>query len=391
MDNDNLEDSKGLIDPDITHPDLPAKFPGIDLKSEQPHHHQVVKVIEESDDEQVYAAQRNSSLDDLPYKTTGVSTAVDEVQIDQWNDLPDDDIYHDMTTHPTLVVPPTHINTTNTDDENNIPDDKSLDADIAEMEEAILGSTTIDGCRHSTGNRTPTCFTKVSFDNKSYSDGQYKNGTVHITVDLGHDTNHPSPINPNPLMHVLGIAIFHYTNPEAQAVTFPQSYSFKAGLKKFGDVGKTAAMMELTQLHTYETYHPVHASSLSPEERQQALASLMNILEKCDERVQARACADGSKEQRQTGYKKEDGTSPTVATNSIMITATIDAHERCNAATIDIPGAFLNAYNDKETFMLLRGRLTELKVHVNPNLYRKYIIYNKNNQALLYVKLSKAI
>ncbi len=30
-------------------------------------------------------------------------------------------------------------------------------------------------------------------------------------------------------------------------------------------------------------------------------------------------------------------------------------------------------------------------VQVNPNLYRKYIIYNKNNQALLYVKLSKAI
>jgi hypothetical protein len=38
-DNDNLEDDKGLADPDITHPDLPAKLPGIDLKSEQPHHH----------------------------------------------------------------------------------------------------------------------------------------------------------------------------------------------------------------------------------------------------------------------------------------------------------------------------------------------------------------
>ncbi len=30
-------------------------------------------------------------------------------------------------------------------------------------------------------------------------------------------------------------------------------------------------------------------------------------------------------------------------------------------------------------------------IQVDPNLYRKYIIYNKNNQALLYVKLSKAI
>ena len=117
----------------------------------------------------------------------------------------------------------------------------------------------------------------------------------------------------------------------------------------------------------------------------------MNIVEKRDGRVQARACADGSKERRQTRYKKEDGASPTVATDSIMITATIDAHERRDVATIDIPGAFFNAYNNKETFMLLRGRLAELMVQVDPNLYRKYIIYNKNDQALLYVKLSKAI
>jgi hypothetical protein len=33
-----------------------------------------------------------------------------------------------------------------------------------------------------------------------------------------------------------------------------------------------------------------------------------------------------------------------------MITATIDAHERRDVATIDIPGAFLNTYNNKETF-----------------------------------------
>jgi hypothetical protein len=142
-------------------------------------------------------------------------------------------------------------------------------------------------------------------------------------------------------------------------------------------------MTKLTQLHTYETYHPVHANSLSPDERRQALSSLMNIVEKQDGRVRAHACANGSKEQRQPGYKKEDGASSTVATNSIMITATINAHKQCNIATIDIPGAFLNAYNNKETFMLLKGHLAELMVQVDPNLYQKYIIYDKNNQALI--------
>ena len=69
----------------------------------------------------------------------------------------------------------------------------------------------------------------------------------------------------------------------------------------------------------------------------------MNIVEKRDRRVRAQAVADGSKEHTLPGYKKEDGASPAVATDSIMITAAINAHERRNVATIDIPGAFLHA------------------------------------------------
>ncbi len=284
-----------------------------------------------------------------------------------------------------IVVPPTPI--LDEDMDNN----ESVNAKAAKLEEEILRSTTIDGRRCSTRNRILTSLTKVSFDNNSYSDGQYKGGTIHITVDSGHKANHPSPIDPDPLMHVLGIAMLHYTNPEAHAVAFTQSYSLKAGLKKFGEVGKTAAVTELTQLHTYETYHPVHAKPLSPAEQKQALSSLMNIVEKHDGRVRPQAVADGSKECFQPGYKKEDGASPTIATNSIMITATIDAHERCDIASINIPGAFLHAYNDKEMFMLLKGCLPKLMVQVDPQLYQKFVIHDKNNQALQYVKLSKAI
>ena len=74
-----------------------------------------------------------------------------------------------------------------------------------------------------------------------------------------------------------------------------------------------------------------------------------------------------------------------------MITAAIDAHKRRDVPTINIPGAFLHAYNNRETIMLLRGRLAELMVQVHPKIYQKYVIYDKNNQSLLYVKLSKAI
>jgi hypothetical protein len=117
----------------------------------------------------------------------------------------------------------------------------------------------------------------------------------------------------------------------------------------------------------------------------------MNIVEKSDGRVCARTCADSSKKCLEPSYKKEDGASPMVATDSILISATIDAHKGCNIATIDIPGAFMNAYNDKDTIMLLKRRLAKLMVQVDPHLYCKYIIHNKKNWPLLYVKLTKAI
>ncbi len=373
-DNDDLKYDKGLIELDIAHPDIPVEFPGIDLESEQPHHHQVVKDIEESKDERIYTVQCNASLDDFLHKPTGVSSVVNEIEVDNWTNLPEEnDIHHNLPTQPMIVVPPTPI--LNKD----IAHDKTDNIKAAKLEKVILGSTTTDGRRCSTRNQIPTRVTNVSFNNKTYSDGQYKDGTIHITVDSGHNANHPSPIDPDPLTHILGIAMLHYTNPQARAVAFAESYSFKAGLKKFGEIGETAAITELTQLHTYETYHPVHAKPLSPKERRQALLSLMNIVKKRDGRVCAQAVADGSKECIQPGYKKEDGASPTVATSSIMITTAINAHEQCNVAAIDIPGAFLHAYNDKETFMLLKGPLAKRMVQEDPQLYRKFVIYDKNN------------
>jgi hypothetical protein len=94
---------------------------------------------------------------------------------------------------------------------------------------------------------------KVSFNNKSYSDGTYKDCTMHIMVGTGQDNNHPSPIEPDPYMHILGVAMLHYSNPDIVGAAFAQSYSVKARLKKFSKIGEKAAMTELTQLHDYTT------------------------------------------------------------------------------------------------------------------------------------------
>ena len=41
--------------------------------------------------------------------------------------------------------------------------------------------------------------------------------------------------------------------------------------------------------------------------------------------------------------------------------------------------------------MLLKGKLAELMVQVDPKLYHKYITTNKKGEAMLYVRLSKAL
>ena len=41
--------------------------------------------------------------------------------------------------------------------------------------------------------------------------------------------------------------------------------------------------------------------------------------------------------------------------------------------------------------MLLKGKLAELLVQVDPSSYRKYVITNSKGEPMLYVKLAKAL
>ena len=74
-----------------------------------------------------------------------------------------------------------------------------------------------------------------------------------------------------------------------------------------------------------------------------------------------------------------------------FITSAIDAHERRDVATIDIPGAFLLAYSEEHIIMVLKVKLALLMCHVDPKLYRKYIIFDKRGKPVIYVKTLKAL
>ena len=60
-------------------------------------------------------------------------------------------------------------------------------------------------------------------------------------------------------------------------------------------------------------------------------------------------------------------------------------------AILDIANTFLRADNDKRILMLLRGKLAEMMVKVDPSLYRTYITFLQKGVPMVYICLGKAL
>ena len=108
--------------------------------------------------------------------------------------------------------------------------------------------------------------------------------------------------------------------------------------------------------------------------KKRALESLILISEKrADQdghsKIKGQCVSVGSKQRTYDGYKKSDGSSPTVIIDSIFLTGVIEANENSAMSTIDVGNAFIQADNDERILMLLRGKVAELMVRVNPVLY----------------------
>lgn len=165
-------------------------------------------------------------------------------------------------------------------------------------------------------------------------------------------------------------------------------YNFNKGIKIFKEADEEAVIKELQQLHDRKVMMPGKAGSLSPKERIGSLPYLMFLKEKRTGQIKARGCADGRKQQEYTN--KEDASSPTVAIESVIITSVIDAWEKRDVATVDVPGAFMHADMDEQVHMRLAGQMAELLVKLDPGLYRKYVQI-ENGKPALYVELRKAL
>ena len=175
--------------------------------------------------------------------------------------------------------------------------------------------------------------------------------------------------------------------------SFVETYSLKHGLKKFGNAGCEAALKEMMQLHERAAFVPIDVSELTPAECRRAMDSLIFLVEKRDKTVKARTCANG---RAQRAYmRKEDTTSPTVLTESILLTSVIDAREGRDVMTTDIPNAFVQTDVEeqelgKHHILKFTGVLIDMLVELDPELYGPYVTY-ENNVKVLYTLVMKAL
>ncbi len=152
-------------------------------------------------------------------------------------------------------------------------------------------------------------------------------------------------------------------------------------MKQFGERGETTVSKELKQFNVYDMFKPLYADKLSQEEKSKALTSLNFLKKKQDGNVKARSCANGSAQKEHVA--KEEAAAPTVALESICVTATIDAKEKQKAVTIDIPGAVLHVDNEDYMIMKMNGSLAELLVKTDPKIYQKYITIKKGGAGFI--------
>jgi hypothetical protein len=152
---------------------------------------------------------------------------------------------------------------------------------------------------------------------KNNIDDEIEDGVTQLNIkdaqecSSGKDT-FKTNLEDHVVMHMLGVIM-------------AQQYSIQKGIKLFGDEGRKSVSKELQQLRDMHTYEPVHAHELTREQRLEALSSLMFMTQKRCRKVKSRACVNGSKQRE--WIKKEDAASPTVMTDSVMLTSLIEAHE----------------------------------------------------------------
>mgnify|MGYP001951138350 CR=1 FL=1 len=172
-----------------------------------------------------------------------------------------------------------------------------------------------------------------------------------------------------------------------------QTYTVKQGIRKWGNKGYSSAIKELEQLHSRTCFTPLKLKDISRMERKKAMEAVTFMVQKRDETVKTRMCANGSTQR--VWMDKEDKSSPTVSLEALAITAALDAAEGRSIITLDIPNAFIQTIvvSDKDgdkIILILRDEIALMLVDLDPDVYLEALEYHKG-KPVLYLHVQRAI
>ena len=199
---------------------------------------------------------------------------------------------------------------------------------------------------------------------------------------------HPNVINAYVASVKKFVAYTAAPHQDVQHVMMTQM-GMKAGVKAFGQKGVDAVFKEIKQFYDRKVIAPIHPDNITPKVRRYALGYLMFLKQKWNGDIKGRGCADGRPQKLYMA--KEDTTSPTVITESLFITCSMEAREGRDVATVDIPGAFLQTAASKDTYIKLQGSMVHTLVAIDPS-WKQYILYEgKKRVPTIYGQAEKAI
>jgi Reverse transcriptase (RNA-dependent DNA polymerase) len=145
-------------------------------------------------------------------------------------------------------------------------------------------------------------------------------------------------------------------------------------------------MAEFAQLEDLDVYEPLEPSKLNRAPKKATLRAINLIKEKRCGRLKGRTVADGRSQKGM--YDKSETASPTVSTDSLMVSIIVDAFARRDVATADIAGAYLKAHMKDYTIMKFTGPSVDILCNMKPE-YTNYVTV-ENGVKVIYVRLVKA-
>jgi hypothetical protein len=195
----------------------------------------------------------------------------------------------------------------------------------------------------------------------------------------------------HPDAHMFFQQDIYQEEPDVVAAIMTQ-LSLKAGLKAWGTEAKEAVHSEMKQLHFRDTFKPMLSKELSHTQRQSVLESHMFLKEKRSGEIKGRTVAGGNKQR--DFISKEEASSPTVATEAVLLSCIIDADEDRDVAVIDIPNAFIQTRIEDEKDMAIikiRGILVDMLIEIAPKVYTPYVTTDRKGVKQLIVQCLNAI